>query len=68
MSTKYEIWRHNSFFGHAAMARHNMQSIKKAETTTHETKEIAEKIESLTHDLIESLRTRSDHLEGKPDA
>lgn len=52
------IWRHNSFFGYAAMMRAQCQSIIDAPTTTYEAKKAAQRILNLTHDLAEALKTR----------
>lgn len=67
MPTRREIWQHNSYFGHAAMARIHMVAIQSSHTTTHETKQIAAQIEKLSSDLADSLKTRTDQLKGKPD-
>lgn len=52
------IWRHNSFFGFAAMMRSQCQSIIDAPTTTYEAKKAAQRIFNLSLDLTEALKTR----------
>jgi len=42
------VWKHNSFLGHVARAKQNMQSIGLSETATPEAKDAARKI---YHDL-----------------
>ena len=54
------FWRHNSFSGSAAMMRQQCREIIKSNTTTAESKNIAEQIETLTLELTESLKTRID--------
>lgn len=57
---KQDIWRHNSFLGHVAMARANMQGIIKSKTATKDAKLIAYQILALTNDLKEALKERSE--------
>jgi hypothetical protein len=54
------IWKHNSFFGHTAMGRIQMQSIIEASTTTPKTKEIAARVTTLLDELNTSLKERVD--------
>ena len=55
-----EIWRHNSFRGHAAMMLSNTRSITDSKTATHESKTLARQIAALSLKLSKSLRTRVD--------
>ena len=55
---RLEVWRHNSFFGHCAMARQNMVTIMKSDTATDEAKDTAAKIYSQLNTLSTQLRTR----------
>lgn len=53
-------WKHNSFFGHCAMARSNMQAILAASTTTEHSKALAAQIDVLAAELAETLKERKD--------
>ena len=55
---RQEIWRHNSFFGHVAMARQNMIGIMTSKTATDEAKAHATTIYNLLERLRVSLAKR----------
>ena len=53
-----EIWRHNSFHGHAVMMIANCNSIIDAKTTTRGSKILAQQIQVLAAKLKISLKDR----------
>lgn len=57
---RQDRWKHNSFQGHVAMLKANMQSIIQSKTTTYEAKTIAQEIYSRANDLAAALKTRVD--------
>jgi len=54
------VWRHNAFFGHAAMMGRNAINIAEASTSSPEAKALAIRIQELSSDLAEALKTRID--------
>lgn len=55
-----KLWRHNSFFGHAAMMQAQAKAIIDFETTTQTTKIIAKEILRLARELELALKERID--------
>lgn len=58
--TRQQVWRHNSFLGHARMMEMQCINICSSKTATDEAKKIAAKIGKLATELGEALRTRRD--------
>ena len=58
--SSHEIWRHNSYLGHVAMARRNLLTIASAPTVTPESVRLAEEILPLAEALAKSLKTRKE--------
>jgi hypothetical protein len=56
------IWKHNSFLGHAALARKNMVSIIESSTATDSSRDMAKHIYRMLGDLEVSLKTRKDQI------
>lgn len=54
------VWKHNSFLGHAVMAKRNMESIGYSETATLEAKDKAREIYRQLTDLQILLKERVD--------
>ena len=57
---RLRAFRHNSFVGHARMMQQQANAIACSDTTTEETKKIADQIAELAFDLITELKTRVD--------
>lgn len=57
---RVEVWRHNSFLGHVAMARSNMRGISQSSTATVAAKSKAVKISILLEELIPLLKERAE--------
>ena len=57
---RLRAFRHNSFVGHARMMMMQAQNIATSDTTTEETKQIADQIVELAVKLEQSLKTRID--------
>lgn len=55
-----ELWKHNSFFGHARMMEAQCQVIIDAESTDPSTKLIAREIRRLARELSLALKNRID--------
>lgn len=55
-----ELWKHNSFLGHAAMMQAQAQNIINADTTDEATKLIAREIRRLASELSLALKNRID--------
>lgn len=55
-----EIWRHNSFSGHAAMMKAQCENIVTADTTNVTAKKIAREIYRLAGELQLALKERVD--------
>jgi hypothetical protein len=56
------IWKHNSFLGHAALARKNMLTIIDSETAIDSSRDMAKHIYRMLGDLEISLKTRKDQI------
>ena len=57
---RLRAFKHNSFVGHARMMMMQAQNIATSDTTTEETKQIADQIYELAGKLARSLTTRVD--------
>ena len=57
---RLRAFKHNSFVGHARMMMMQVQNIATSDTTTEETKQIADQITKLASNLERSLKTRID--------
>ena len=57
---RLRAFKHNSFVGHARMMMLQAQNIAISDTTTEETKQIADQIVELASKLERSLKTRVD--------
>ena len=57
---RLRAFRHNSFVGHARMMTMQAHNIAISDTTTKETKQIADQIANLAVKLERSLKTRID--------
>ena len=57
---RLRAFRHNSFVGHARMMTLQAYGIATSDTTTEETKQIADQIVELASKLERSLKTRID--------
>ena len=57
---RLRAFKHNSFVGHARMMQMQAQNIATSDTTTEETKQIADQIVGLASKLERSLKTRVD--------
>ena len=57
---RLRAFRHNSFVGHARMMIMQAQNIANSDTTTEETKQIADQIAELAGKLARSLANRVD--------
>ena len=57
---RLRAFRHNSFVGHARMMMMQAQNIATSDTTTEETKLIADQIAELANKLARSLAKRVD--------
>ena len=57
---RLRAFKHNSFVGHARMMMMQAQNIITSNTTTEETKQIADQIYALAGKLSRSLSTRVD--------
>ena len=57
---RLRAFKHNSFVGHARMMMMQAQNIATSDTTTEETKQIADQIYELASKLERSLKTRVD--------
>ena len=55
-----EIWRHNSYLGHVAMARRNILNLESAPTVTPAAADIAREILPLLDRLSAALKTRKE--------
>lgn len=56
---KEDIWRHNSFLGHAAMMKKQALAIIDSKTTTEKSKDHARNIWWLADQLATSLKERN---------
>lgn len=54
------VWRHNGFLGWVVLMSKNLRQIIEAETTSVETKLLADRINNLLQELRQSLKTRID--------
>ena len=57
---RLRAFRHNSLLGHARMIQMQAHNIATSDTTTEETKQIADQIAELASKLERSLKTRVD--------
>ena len=57
---RLRAFKHNSFVGHARMMQMQAHNIAISDTTTEETKQIADQIANLAGKLERSLKTRVD--------
>ena len=57
---RLRAFKHNSFVGHVRMMMMQAQNIATSDTTTEETKQIADQIYELASKLERSLKTRVD--------
>ena len=57
---RLRAFRHNSFVGHARMMTMQAQNIANSDTTTNETKQLADQIAELATKLQKSLAKRVD--------
>ena len=57
---RLRAFKHNSFVGHARMMQMQAHNIAISDTTTEETKQIADQITNLAGKLERSLKTRVD--------
>lgn len=57
---RLRAFRHNSFMGHVRMMQMQAQNIATSDTTTEETKQIADQIYDLADKLARSLSKRVD--------
>ena len=57
---RLRAFKHNSFVGHARMMMMQAQNIATSDTTTEDTKQIADQIAKLASKLEQSLKTRVD--------
>lgn len=55
---RMERWRHNSFLGSARMMQMQSLAIINADTTTDETRQIAQQINTLSAKLYDTLKVR----------
>jgi hypothetical protein len=58
--TTKEIWRHNSFSGHARMMHSQAIGIRCARTTKPAAQMIARQIEELALELLDALKERNE--------
>lgn len=56
--TRNEIHRHNGHFGRVAMMRAGLHDIVQSATATDESKQLADEMLGLSHQLYHSLKTR----------
>lgn len=59
MMNNRDIWRHNSFRGHAGMMKKQALAIIDSKTTTEQAKDIARDIWALAHQLVTALKERN---------
>lgn len=57
---RMRVWKHNSFHGHVAMAKQNMNTILQSPTVSYDAKQTAYEIEALLVKLSGQLKERVD--------
>lgn len=55
-----EVWQHNSYLGHVALARRNLMNMQSAPTVTPAAADIAREILPLLDRLSAALKTRKE--------